>query len=170
MSFEIADVVLPGQEHSFEIGSREEAADLAALPEEHLALIDGDVTAVLATINPGGNPQLTPVWCNRDDSRLNLNSRRGRVKDRNLRDNGSASLLFLNPDNPYHWLAVYGEVVEIVDEDDPERGQLATDNIDDLSELYLDQRPYPLRDPGGEEVRVLYEVQPRRIVTFGPVE
>jgi hypothetical protein len=59
----------------------------------------------------------------------------------------------MNPENPYHWLTVYGRVVEVVDEYDPERGHLATESIDDLAEKYLGQRPYPFRDEG--EIRVL---------------
>jgi hypothetical protein len=78
------------------------------------------------------------------------------------------TLMLLNPKNPYHWLTVYGRVVEVIDENDPERGHLATENIDDLAEKYLGQRPYPLRDPAGE-IRVRYSVEPRRVVTFGPV-
>ena len=54
-------------------------------------------------------------------------------------------------------------------EDNEELGYLATKNIDDLAESYLGTRPYPLRDPAGE-IRVLYKVQPTRIMTFGPVE
>jgi hypothetical protein len=59
-------------------------------------------------------------------------------------------------------------VVRIIEEDDEADGHLATENIDDLADVYLGKRPYPLRDPRGE-VRVLYKVEPTRIVTFGPV-
>ena len=76
--------------------------------------------------------------------------------------------MLLNPQNPYHWLTVYGRVVEVIEENDPERGHLATENIDDLAAKYLGERPYPLRDPAGE-IRVRYAVEPRRVVTFGPV-
>ena len=50
------------------------------------------------------------------------------------------------PDNPYHWVTVYRQVDEIVDESDPERGHLATESIDELARLYVDQYlPLPHR-------------------------
>ena len=64
-----------------------------------------------------------------------------------------------------YWIAVYGTVVDVVNEEDPERGHLATESIDDFGELYLGQRPYPLREEG--QVRVLFLIRADKIVTFG---
>ena len=80
-----------------------------------------------------------------------------------------AIVLIVNPKNPHHYLTIDGVVEDIVDEDDPERGHLATENIDAHSEKYLGTSPYPLRDSKGE-VRVMYALRPTRILTFGPVE
>lgn len=110
--------------------------------------------------------QITPVWVSNDGTRLELNSVRGRLKDRNLRSNGKVSLLLMNPKNAYHWMSIDGKVVEIIDEDDKARGHLATESIDFLAKKYLNQTPYPLRDPKGE-IRVLYKVEPLHILTFG---
>jgi PPOX class probable F420-dependent enzyme len=165
---EIADVITPVQEHAFEVGKRITVAGLRDLPEVHLRLLEAPVTAVLGTVNPGGTAQLTPVWCNHDGRYINLNSVKGRLKDRNLRKQSRVTLLLMNPENPYHWLTIYGHVVRIIEEDDEVDGHLATENIDVLAEVYLGKQPYPLRDPRGE-VRVLYKVEPTRIVTFGPV-
>ena len=165
---EIADVVTPGQAAAFTIGDRAQAGTLDALAAVHRELLDTPVTATLATVCNDGTVQLTPVWVNRDADVLLLNSVRGRLKDRNLRARPQVSLMLVNPQNAYHWITVYGTVTDVVDEDDPARGGEATANIDDLAESYLGQRPYPLRDPGGE-IRVLYKVRPDRVVTFGPV-
>ena len=59
-----------------------------------------------------------------------------------------------------------GSQVEIIDEDDKNKGHLATQSIDSLAKRYVNQTPYPFRDPKGE-VRVLYKVEPTRILTFG---
>ena len=75
----------------------------------------------------------------------------------------------MSPRNPYHFMTIEGVVEEIIDEDDPEKGHLATQNADALSQKYLQTSPYPLRDPNGE-VRVLYKLRPTKILTFGPVE
>ena len=165
---EIADVIVPGNEKAFTIGKKTQASSLNELAAVHQKLIEDPVTVTMATINADGLPQLTPVWVNHDGAYLNLNSVRGRLKDRNLRARPEVSVMFVNPQNPYHWITVYGKVEKIIEEDDPVNGHLATENIDDLGESYLGQRPYPLRDPQGE-IRVLYKVRPTRIITFGPV-
>ena len=168
MSLEIREMVPAGQENPFTV-KKNSGASLSDLAPVHRALLVDPVTAVLATINRNGHPQLTPIWVSDDGERINLNSARGRLKDRNLRARPTASLLLLNPDNPYHFVTIYGVVDEIIDEDDPEKGHLATENVDAHAEKYMGTKPYPLRDPKGE-VRVLYKLRPTRILTFGPVE
>ncbi len=171
MSFEIRDMITPGKENAFTVGDRKANAQLSDLPAVHRALLEDDLRAVacLATTNVNGRPQLTPVWLNHDGDRINLNSTRGRLKDRNLRARPQASIMLMSPKNPYHWMVVDGVVEEIIEEDDPGKGHLATENIDTLAQKYLGTSPYPLRDPKGE-VRVLYKVRPTKILTFGPVE
>jgi PPOX class probable F420-dependent enzyme len=168
MTFEICDVITPVAVGSFTVGSTTKAERVTDLPAVHVALLQRAVTGALATVDAHGNPQTTPVWCDSDTEHVNLNSKKGRLKDRNIRRRTQVSLLLVNPDNAYHWIEIKGEVVDVIDEDDPERGHLATKSIDDLAEKYLGQRPYPLRDPSGE-VRTLYQVRPTRILTFGPV-
>lgn len=90
----------------------------------------------------------------------------GRLKDRNLRARRDVTIMLVNPQNPYHWMTIYGQVAEIVDETDAKCGHEATESIDRLSKKYLNTTPYPLRAEGGE-VRVLYKVRPLRIQTFG---
>jgi len=169
MSVEIADVITPGNAHAFTVGDRTQASGLAALAPVHLALFNIPTTASVVTINEDGSPQLTPNWVHHDGTSLFLNSVRGRLKDRNMRARPQHVVIMLvNPQNPYHWITIYGEVTELVDESDPERGHLATESIDLLGQRYLGTTPYPLRDPAGE-IRVRYTVRPTRIVTFGPV-
>lgn len=164
---EIGKVNPPGQAGSFQVGDRKRATNLTDLPDSHRALLEGPVTASMATLNQSGTIQLTPVWVGADDTHLLLNSVRGRLKDRNLRARPQVSLLFVNPDNPYHWMSIVGHVDEIIDEDDPARGREATDSINSFSKAYLNQDVYPLRDPSGDEVRSLYRVLPEKTVLFG---
>jgi PPOX class probable F420-dependent enzyme len=136
------------------------------LAPEYRTLLTEPVTATLATIGSNDVPQLTPVWVNHDANFINLNSVKGRVKDRNLNARPQVSLMLLNPKNAYHWMTIYGRVTDYIYEDDKARGHLATENIDDLAQKYLNQRPYPFRAPKGE-IRALYRVKPTRILTFG---
>jgi hypothetical protein len=107
------------------------------------------------------------VWVSRDQAEILLNSVRGRQKDRNLRLRRHVSLLFMDPADPYHWMAIQGVVVKIVDEDDPIHGNMATESINAMSQTYLGKSTYPLRDPAGGEVRSLYRVRPNRAQVFG---
>ncbi|MFQ5915717.1 MAG: PPOX class F420-dependent oxidoreductase [Nitrospinota bacterium] len=166
MSLEIAAVITVGNDKAFTIGDRTNVAGLNELADSYRQLLEGGVTATLATVSANGLPQLTPVWVNHDGTHVNLNSVRGRLKDRNLRARPDVSLMLVNPENPYHWMTINGRVEEIIDEDDPTKGTLATQNVDDLAELYLGKHPYPFRDPKGE-IRVLYKVRPAQILTFG---
>ena len=50
-----------------------------------------------------------------------------------------------------------GKVVDINEEG-------ADEHIDQLSELYLQQKPYPFREAG--EVRVIYRIEPERVIAF----
>jgi PPOX class probable F420-dependent enzyme len=105
-----------------------------------------------------GSPQVTPVWFDFDGSHIRINSAKGRVKDRNLRRNKKVALSIQDPDNPYRYLGILGEVVEIT-----ERG--ADEHIDALAKKYLGQDRYPFRGAG--EVRVIYRIRPDRASTMG---
>ncbi len=165
MGATIGDVITPGNEKAFTVKNKKAGA-LEDLPPQYKQLLSDPVTASLTTVSAKGEMQVTPVWVGNDGTLLELNSARGRLKDRNLRATGKVTLLFLNPKNPYHWMSINGKVVEIIDEDDKARGQLATKSIDSLAVRYVNQTPYPFRDPKGE-VRVLYKVEPTQILTFG---
>jgi PPOX class probable F420-dependent enzyme len=162
---EIGTVITPGTENGLQVGERR-AGTLADLPESHRNLLTGPVTAVMSTINPSGTVQLTPVWVLDDGSHLLVNSVRGRLKDRNVRARPFVTVCIVDPANPYHWLSIQGKVVDVVDEDDPERGHQATQTINEGSKLYMGLDEYPVRDPRGE-VRSLYFIQPDRVMCMG---
>ena len=114
--------------------------------------------AHLGTLMPDGSPQVTPVWVDYDGQHVRFNSALGRVKDRNVRRDPRVSLSIMDPDNPYHYVAVRGRVVEITQ-------QGADEHINLLSQKYLGQAVYPFRQPG--EVRVLYKIEVDKISSMG---
>ena len=162
---EIGVVVPPGEDNAFHVGTRM-TGTLGDLPLTHKPLLEGAITATLATLGARGIIQLSPVWVGSTDTHLEVNTVKGRIKDLNMRARPDVSLMFTNPENAYHWMAIQGVCEEFIDETDPERGHLATESIDSLGQLYLNQFPYPFRDPKGE-VRVLIRVFPVRIQVFG---
>jgi PPOX class probable F420-dependent enzyme len=127
------------------------------IPDSHRDLLEGPILVQLATHLPNGHIQVNPVWCSYDGRHVLVNSARGRVKDRNMRANPKVTVFAGDPANPMRWLEIRGLVEEITE-------QGADGHIDDLSELYIGQRPYPYRQPG--EVRVIYRIAPVRVQPF----
>lgn len=100
------------------------------IPASHLALIDGPFTVVLSTVLPDGQPQVTPVWCNRQDGFILINVMKGFRKEKNMRANPNVSLLVYDPRNPLHNIEIRGRVVEMTEEG-------AIEHLDELTQLYV---------------------------------
>ncbi|MCY4086542.1 MAG: pyridoxamine 5'-phosphate oxidase family protein [Actinomycetia bacterium] len=167
MSFEISSNATPGSSDPFNVASRQQAASIDELAPEYRQLIDRPYTVTLATVARNGRAQLSPMRfrASQDRRRVELNTVIGRIKDHQMRRHPRISIQTTNPENPYHWLSMYGEVVDVIRESDPERGHLATESVDSLAELYLGERPYSFWTNGEE--RVLHIAAPTQIVTFG---
>jgi PPOX class probable F420-dependent enzyme len=127
-------------------------------PDSHKDLLQKKAFANIATVNPDGSPQVTPVWFDVDGEDIRINTARGRVKDRNLRRNSAVALSVMDPDNPYRYVQVRGRVNEVT-----ESG--ADAHIDSLAKKYMGVDKYPYRRPG--EVRVIFKIRPERVQTMG---
>jgi PPOX class probable F420-dependent enzyme len=135
------------------------------VPDAYSDLVDEPVVATLGTMNDSGSIQLTGVWTQRDGTSFWVNTVRGHVKDRNMRARPDVSLIWYDPKNAYRFVSVTGHVVEIVDEDDPDRGTWVTQQIDDLCERYTGERPYASRQEG--DVRVAFRIETTRVLVNG---
>lgn len=100
------------------------------IPESYRDLIDGPYWAALTTVMPDGQPQTTPVWCNREGNYVFTNTMRGFRKEKNMRANPHVTLLVSDPYDPQRNIEVRGLVVEM-----SEAG--AVEHNDRLAELYL---------------------------------
>ena len=129
-----------------------------AIPEKFLDLFQKKAFANLATLMADGRPQVTPVWCDFDGTHVLVNTAKGRVKDRNMRNDPRVSLAIMDPENPYRYLEIRGRVVDV-----SEVG--ADQHIDKMAKKYLGVEKYPGRQPG--EVRVLYKIEPQRFSSMG---
>jgi PPOX class probable F420-dependent enzyme len=76
--------------------------------------------AVLATVNRDGSIQQSVVWYERRDDHVMINTKRGRLKDRNIRRTGQASLCI---DDGYRYVSIRG-TVEVVDEPEVAQGDI----------------------------------------------
>ena len=88
----------------------------AVIPEQYEDLFSKRIFASLATLMPDGRPQVTPVWCDFDGQHVLINSAKGRQKDRNMRRDPRVSLALVDVDNPYRYLEIRGQVVEVTEE------------------------------------------------------
>lgn len=130
----------------------------ATIPESHLDLFQKKSLAYLATVLKDGSVQVNPVWCDYEDGLVIVNSAKGRQKDINMRRNPPVTLCIADPENPFRYLEVRGQVEEIT-----ESGADAT--IDRMAKRYLGVDSYPHRAPG--EVRVNYLIRPDKVRANG---
>lgn len=125
---------------------------LPGVPEHlrHLLRDETRAFAFLSTLMPDGSPQLTPVWFDVTDGRIRVNTAEGRVKWRNMRRDRRVAISMLDPDNPYNYLQIRGEVEAWSTEG-------ARDHIDRLAGKYQGAAKY-----GGpaDEQRVIFTIRP----------
>jgi PPOX class probable F420-dependent enzyme len=132
---------------------------MAVIPDKFLDLLtEKKAFASLATIMPDGTPQVTPVWFDYEGGVIRVNTAKGRVKARNMKEGAPVALSIMDPDNPYRYLQVRGRVRRVV-----EAG--ADRHIDSLAKKYLGKDKYPFAQPG--EVRVMYEIEPHAAHAMG---
>ncbi len=117
------------------------------LSEKARALIVRPVLASLATLNPDGSPQITPLWVDLDGDDVVFNTARGRKKARNLERDGRVGVTVIDPDDQYNVVAFGGTVTDISTEG-------ADAHIDALAKKYLGVDTYPMRREGEVRIRV----------------
>jgi PPOX class probable F420-dependent enzyme len=111
----------------------------------------------LVDLRPDGTPHVTPVWVDYDGEHVVLNTAVGRAKERHLRRDPRVSMLVLDPNDMYRWVAVTGRA-ELTDEG-------ADAQIDRLAKKYLGKDEYPNRRPG--EQRVSVRIRPEKVESIG---
>jgi hypothetical protein len=132
---------------------------MAEIPAGFLDLLtEKKAFANIATLQPDGSPQVTPVWFDYTDGVVRVNTTTGRVKGRNLSVGSRVALSILDPDNPYRYIQIRGSVSNKTTD-----GAVA--HIDSLAKKYLDKDVYPWHNP--KETRVIYEITPAAAQTMG---
>jgi aspartyl-tRNA synthetase len=126
------------------------------LSDWDLALLTGGNYGVLATLFEDGAPHATVTWVDAVGGHVLVNTAEGRRKDRNLRRDPRAAVTVVGEDF-YQWASIQGSVVARV------TGPEAEAHIDTLSRRY-DGEPWT---PVEGQVRVLYRIEPQRIIRYG---
>ncbi|WP_405797692.1 PPOX class F420-dependent oxidoreductase [Streptomyces sp. NBC_01506] len=129
----------------------------AALSEKLKELLDSPVFVAIATIQPDGSPQVSPVWVKRDGDDILISTAVGRRKEENLRRDPRVTVMLQPFDAPYSYAEIRGSATLTT-----EGGQ---ELIDELAVKYTG-KPYreynPNADQDGE--RVVIRITPRKVV------
>lgn len=127
----------------------------AKLNDKAKQLVGTKVLATLATVDPDGGPQVSPLWIEMDGDDLLVNTARGRIKARNMERDPRVGICIVDPENPYAGcVALRGTVVDITTDG-------ADDHIDRLASKYLGVDEYPNRQAG--EVRLSVRIRVDRV-------
>ena len=123
-------------------------------PQEYLDLLKDETRAYLflATTMPDGSPQVTPIWFNADEDYILINTNEGRTKDRNMKARSKVALVIQDPQTPYRYIQIRGEVAE-------HSTQGADEHINQLS-LKYDNEPWKYR--AGQK-RIIFKIRPIHI-------
>jgi PPOX class probable F420-dependent enzyme len=129
----------------------------AELSENLKSLLDSDVFVTVATIQPDGSPQVSPVWVKRDGDDLLISTTVGRRKETNLRRDPRVTVVVQPFDSPYTYAEIRGSATL-----DTEGG---AELINELSLKYTGKH-YADFNPAseGDAPRVVVRITPRKVV------
>lgn len=127
---------------------------MESIPDDKLDLFEKPAIATIASLPPDGQPQVTPVWADYDGTHLLVVTRKGTRKHKNVEGNPRVTVTIFDPDDPYRYVEVRGEVAQMVDEG-------ALEFSDEQAQRYwgVEQYPYARDTP-----RVLFHIRPDRVV------
>jgi PPOX class probable F420-dependent enzyme len=116
--------------------------------------------AVLATINTDSTPQQSAVWYELQGDEIMMNTRRGRVKDRNLRRDPRCSICL---EDEYRYLTIRGSVMLVDDQ------SVAQPDIKRLATRYHgpEKAEQQMRDQFSREERVTIRLKIEQVIGYG---
>ena len=131
---------------------------MAKLEEKRRKFLDeSPYVGVATTLREDGSPHSTIVWVDVEGDKVSFNTALGRAKPRHLEHDPRASVLMVDPNNSFKWVAVSGPA-EVTEEG-------ADAQIDKLAKKYLGKDEYPWRN--SEETRVKVLIEPEKVDASG---
>ncbi len=129
----------------------------AELSAELKALLDTPVFITVATIQPDGSPQVSPVWVKRDGDDVLFSTTLGRQKEKNLSRDNRLSIVVQPADAPYSYAEIRG-TAEMTEAGGQEL-------IDELSVKYVGKKYADFNPNSAQDApRVVVRVTPRKVV------
>ena len=120
-------------------------------------LDENPFVGVVTTLREDGSPHSTIVWVDLEDGKPSFNTASGRAKPRHLEHDPRASLLVIDPNDTYKWVAVSGHTQMTEDGADAQ--------IDKLAKKYTGKDEYPWRKPTEQRLKVV--IEPEKVDTSG---
>ncbi len=134
------------------------------IPESHKDLLERPIVVALASVMPDGQPQVNCVWCNYDGEYVRLFTVRGFQKEKNMRERPMATILAVDPQNPYRYVEIRGCVEQMTEEG-------AEELADQLTQKYMNQPTYfgyvESAEKRGKLPLVACKIRPTRVVVAG---
>jgi PPOX class probable F420-dependent enzyme len=131
---------------------------MSKLKEQQKEFLDENpFVGIVTTLRDDGSPHSTVVWVDVDQGKPSFNTALGRAKPNHLQHDPRASLLVVDPNNAYKWVAVSGHTQLT------ENG--ADAQIDKLAKKYIGKDEYPWRKPTETRVKVL--IEPEKVDASG---
>ncbi|MDJ1135820.1 PPOX class F420-dependent oxidoreductase [Streptomyces iconiensis] len=130
---------------------------MAQLSDNLKKILDGKVFVAVATVQPDGTPQVSPVWVKRDGDDLLISTTVDRRKVLNIRRDPRVTVLVNPAESPYTYVEVRGTATLST-----EGGQ---ELIDELARKYVG-KSYAEFNPQSEQEaeRVVVRITPRKLV------
>jgi len=130
---------------------------MAELSDKARAFLQEKRFAVLGTVNPDSTPQLSAMWYELDGDEILMNTKVGRVKERNLRRDPRISICI---EEGYHYLTLTG-TAQLID-DQP----TAQADIKRLASRYHnpEKAEQMSRDQFSKEQRMTFRMRIERVV------
>jgi PPOX class probable F420-dependent enzyme len=128
---------------------------VAGLTDEQARLLQEPNFGTAATLNPDGSPQLSIVWIDWDGEYVLFNTAAGRAKPRNLERDPRVSVLVVDREDGYRWVAVRGAADLMAEH--------ADEHIDKLARKYTGKG----WEPREGERRLLVRFRPEHVNAYG---
>lgn len=134
------------------------------IPDTHKGLVELPIVATLATMMPNGQPQTTVIWRKYNGETIDFITSRGTQKEKNIQANPQVSLMTIDPQNPYRYLEIRGEINELI-----EAG--AGDLLDEITLYYTGKQHYygdvVPADQKDVDVDLICKIRPTKVIAKG---
>jgi PPOX class probable F420-dependent enzyme len=135
-----------------------------SIPESHVDLLLEPVNAVLSTLMPDGQPQMSIVWADYDGESVLINTTLERQKGKNMLLDPKVNVLIIDPKNGNRYLEIRGRVLGYTQEG-------AIPHADKQARAYSNNKQkhfygdiYP-KEQQELETRVIFKISPIKVNT-----